>query len=97
MSSSLDTVKDGWLDKPLLIEFKVWIKNDLRWRLDVMGYSNLLEASAFNDAVEKCLNSHTNKDYLECSDKFTKDLENLYVSFGIKLCDAIRLSWKWSD
>lgn len=97
MSSSLKSVSEGWLDRPLLPEFEFWIKDDIKWRLDAMGYKDLIKMEAFNDAVNKFFSEHTNREYLECSDKFTSDFEKVFTSFGVKLHDAIRLAWKWSD
>ena len=48
---------------------------------------------SLNDDILKCLQKHTNQEYLTCSDSLTADLENVLISQQ----DAIRLAWKWND
>lgn len=94
MSSSLSNVEGDWLDRTMISEFRAWIKDAISWRMKAMNYP---ETPALNDAINDCLFSHTNRDYLTCSNKLTKALERVLVYFGINENDAIRLSWKWSD
>lgn len=94
MSSGLKSVEGDWLDRPMISEFKAWIKNSISWRMKAMNYP---EMPALSDAIIDCLFRHTNRDYLTCSRKLTSALEEVLVYFGINVNDAIRLSWKWSD
>lgn len=95
MSSTLKSVEGDWLDKPMISEFRAWIKHSIAWRMKAMNYPEA--SSALNDGITECLFKHTNRDYLTCSDKLTSALEETLVYFGININDAIRLSWKWSD
>ena len=52
---------------------------------------------SLNDNILKCLQKHTNQDYLTCSDSLTFDLENVLIRHGVSQQDAIRLAWKWND
>lgn len=94
MSSNLKCVEGDWLDRPMLSEFRAWIKDSVAWRMEAMNYPKI---QALNDALNECLFRHTNRDYLTCSDKLTSALEETLVYFGVNINDAIRLSWKWSD
>lgn len=95
MSSTLKTFEEGFLDRPMCIEFSSWIRNSIKWRMEKMNYNE--SSHAMNDALWECLNKHTNREYLTCDDSLTSDLEKTLVYYGINQNDAIRLSWKWSD
>ena len=92
MSSKLKNFK---LTNPMLFEFQAWIRDDIADRLQYINQSAMTEA--LNDDILKCLQKHTNEDYLTCSDSLTSDLENVLVYHGVHKDDAIRLAWKWSD
>lgn len=94
MSSGLKSVEGDWLNRPMISEFRAWIKDSLAWRMETMNYPKIPE---FNYALKDCLSKHTNRDYLTCSRKLTSALEEVLIDFGINENDAIRLSWKWSD
>lgn len=95
MSSTLKTFEGDFLKKPMCIEFASWIKDSIKWRTKMMGYSEL--SPALKEAMNECLRKHTNEDYLTCSSSLTSDLEDVLIYHGINQNDAIRLSWKWSD
>lgn len=92
MSSKLENFK---LTGPMLFEFQVWIRDDISDRLQYINLSPMTES--LNNDILKCLQNHTNQDYLTCSDSLTSDLENVLISHGISRQDAIRLAWKWCD
>ena len=96
MSSSLKTTFEtgAWLNEPMLTEFRAWIKDAT---IDRLGYMHYNFTEEINNAINECLFRHTNKEYLECNNSLTKDLEESLIKVGIKSDDAIRLSWKWSD
>ena len=92
MSSKLENFK---LAGPMLFEFQVWIRDDISDRLQ---YINLLPMTeSLNDDILKCLQNHTNQDYLTCSDSLTSDLENVLINHGVSRQNAIRSAWKWCD
>lgn len=95
MSSTLKTFEGDFLKNPMCIEFSSWIKNSIKWRMEIMGYGEL--SPALNVSINECLRKHTNGDYLICSNSLTSDLEDVLVYHGVNSNDAIRLSWKWSD
>lgn len=92
VSSKLENFK---LTGPMLFEFQVWIRDDISDRLQYINLSPMTES--LNDDILKCLQNHTNQDYLTCSDSLTSDLENVLISHGVSQQDAIRLAWKWND
>lgn len=92
MSSKLENFK---LTGPMLFEFQVWIRDDISDKLQYINLSPMTES--LNDDILKCLQNHTNQEYLTCSDSLTSDLENVLISHGISQQDAIRLAWKWCD
>ena len=92
MSSKLKNFK---LTNPMLFEFQAWIRDDIADRLQYINQPAMTEV--LNDDILKCLQKHTNEDYLTCSDSLTSDLENVLVYHGVRKDDAIRLAWKWSD
>lgn len=92
VSSKLENFK---LTGPMLFEFQVWIRDDISDRLQYINLSPMTDS--LNDDILKCLQNHTNQDYLTCSDSLTSDLENVLISHGVSQQDAIRLAWKWND
>ena len=97
MSSTLKqfTSRDDFLDNPMITEFRAWIKDSIKWRMEKMGYNPMSEK--MNESIVKCLLKHTNAEYLTCANSLTSDLEDVLMDNGINENDAIRLAWKWSD
>jgi len=92
VSSKLENFK---LAGPMLFEFQVWIRDDIKDRLKYTNKSTMTEA--MNDDILNCLQKHTNEDYLTCSDSLTSDLEKVLIYHGVSKLNAIKLAWKWSD